>query len=885
MKHHAYQFTGLSKTNPSKNDITDNESLTKKIAVFFTDIVGSTEFFKVYGDEHGREMLQNHYNTASSIITRFNGHIIKYIGDSIMAYFKDPLDALKAAIHLQQKTQTHNKKSRVLPVKIRVGIHYGNVLFEQEDIYGDVVNIASKLTNIADADKIYISTELYNQIKDTPFVHFEIVDHTGKKNVPDGLIFYSVTWDEELILDIENIIFFISPVMMPNNNIFYGFWKGFIKNDDVYLKDKIKRQTISNDDSLILYIKDTSWTLDVAKYLMDSLGKNIKIIKDMGFVPVYFVIDNVNDAGNDISLFEEYKKYISPGYIYISEDAFVVTGDIDIESIKKPHINAGSKRLYRLLHPEEKKKEVELFCYGYILTEGPYRPCFYCGSRKHTPARCSTKDLPEITGAISKLAYYPMDRINNLFFNLSILQEFQSSGALHNEGNHEQKMAYEAFFEPTRVFQLRFLKTIWNCAEQDWTSAKNVSSINEGGLIWLAYDSLRISDYKNVEACLEKAIENMPDNFRIYCIHGLLSIEKEDMENGEKYLKRAIKIAKNKIQKDYLCLLLARLYYLENRYNEAYKVINDVITQDPLCLDAYYLGIKIDLKMGKPGKATGTLMDLIQDNRDYFIYAFIDCELFPYRDIITETLEKIFKKAKQNAMEEAKEVEKEFLDTREFMNPETVSDLEGYFIKIKNLIGQNSFFGYLDASSMCYAAKSKIYDILKEKRKSIKKTVEGIYNRITGGLDQIKTLRYKRFANEYKARLEKLSMEIDTISSSIEHASLKELEGMHSMSIKIEKETLDIEERLETLVFLNKILFTLNAFTKYILFSLAMVFLLASFIIPFAAHHLNVAFSNLNLSTTIDEIDLKRYTFIWGGVLGFIFSIFASIRKLLKLLK
>ncbi|HOJ42494.1 MAG TPA: hypothetical protein PK800_00075 [Syntrophorhabdaceae bacterium] len=155
-------------------------------------------------------------------------------------------------------------------------------------------------------------------------------------------------------------------------------------------------------------------------------------------------------------------------------------------------------------------------------------------------------------------------------------------------------IAYTAFFEPTRVFQLRFLRTIWNCSDIDWERAKNRNSANEGGLIWLAQDSLRISDYGNAEACLKKAIEDTPDNFRIYCIYGLLFIEKGDMKSAEVYLKKAVKYVKNKIHRDFLNLLLARLYYMENRLNDAWKVINDIIFQDPFCLDAQYLGIKID---------------------------------------------------------------------------------------------------------------------------------------------------------------------------------------------------------------------------------------------------------------------------------------------------
>ena len=884
MKNSAYQSSNFSKINELNVGKMDSISLKEKIAVFFTDIVGSTDFFKLYGDEHGKKMLHHHYNIASSIINRFNGRIIKFIGDSIMACFKDPFNALKAAINLQQKVQTYNNQSQATPVRIRIGIHYGDVLMEKDDIYGDVVNIASKLTDIAEGDKIYISNAIYNQVKNAPFVHFEMIDPMVKKDIPDGLIVYTVSWDEELILDKENIVFFISPIPLPSNNPFNGFWKNFINHDDIYLKDKIKKVNISKNNALIFYLKDHLWVLDVAKYIIDALKKDAKNIKDMGIVPVYFLIDSTNDIKKDLELFEEHKKNISPGYIYISEDAFLVTGNIDIELIEKPLIISGSKKFYRLMYPAGKKTEIKPFNFGYILTEGPYSPCFYCGSKKHRPIHCPTKNLPEITGAINKIAYFPVDRINRLFFNLSLVKGFQNSGMIVTNGDDEKNFAYEAFFEPTRVFQLRFLRTIWNCSDIDWTRAKNTTTENEGGIVWLAQDSLRICDYEKVEAFLKKAMENTPDNFRIYCIYGLLSIEKEDLKNAEVYFKKALKYGKNRIHKDYLNLLLARLYCMENRLNDAWKVINDILFHDPFCLDARYLSIKIDLKMEKHSKALDNLMDLIQDNRDYFIYAYIDCELFPYREIITETLDKIFKRVKENAMEVSGEAEKAFIDIKDFMDKQTVSDsdLEGISIKIKHLIEQNSFFGYLDAIHLSHTVKSKIHDYLKEKKEDLKIKLKKISHRIDEGLKQIKSLKYKRFAHEYESLLENFLEEINRISKSMIKASFSELAEIEALFKNMDGEITKIEEKIENLLFLDKVLISLSTFTTYFLLSLTMVFLMATIILPPITNYLNTVFLKLGFISPFEEIDYKRYILLWGGILGFILSIYASIRKFLK---
>ena len=64
----------------------------RKIAVLFTDIVGSTKFFKAHGDLAGRKMLKVHQDISSPPIHEFGGVLVKILGDSVMAYFLEPVE-------------------------------------------------------------------------------------------------------------------------------------------------------------------------------------------------------------------------------------------------------------------------------------------------------------------------------------------------------------------------------------------------------------------------------------------------------------------------------------------------------------------------------------------------------------------------------------------------------------------------------------------------------------------------------------------------------------------------------------------------------------------------------------------------------------------------
>ena len=81
----------------------------QKIAVLFTDIVGSTRYFKDQGDLAGRRMLQYHQEIASQPIVEHSGLVVKTLGDSVMAYFSNPKEAVKAAIRIQQDLKQPEK--------------------------------------------------------------------------------------------------------------------------------------------------------------------------------------------------------------------------------------------------------------------------------------------------------------------------------------------------------------------------------------------------------------------------------------------------------------------------------------------------------------------------------------------------------------------------------------------------------------------------------------------------------------------------------------------------------------------------------------------------------------------------------------------------------
>ena len=167
MRLHSASKTDAYETLSSRPTDDHPEDSIQKIAVLFTDIVGSTKFFKSHGDVVGRQMLQLHQDMASGCIVEHGGVLVKILGDSVMAYFLDPKEALKSAIRIQQRIEIHNRKTDPQDrIHIKIGIHFGDGIVEHSDIFGDVVNTAAKLTSLVDRDQIFISQEVYELVQD-----------------------------------------------------------------------------------------------------------------------------------------------------------------------------------------------------------------------------------------------------------------------------------------------------------------------------------------------------------------------------------------------------------------------------------------------------------------------------------------------------------------------------------------------------------------------------------------------------------------------------------------------------------------------------------------------------------------------------------------------
>ena len=142
----------------------------------FTDIVGYTSLMGSDEDKAFQVLRQNR-DIQQSLISKYNGEWLKEMGDGILAQFSSATDSVQCAIEIQRKARQE------MDVPIRIGVHLGDVTFEKNDVFGDGVNIASRLQSICDPGGIYISESVQNAIRSQRKIQSQYLGRVKLKNV------------------------------------------------------------------------------------------------------------------------------------------------------------------------------------------------------------------------------------------------------------------------------------------------------------------------------------------------------------------------------------------------------------------------------------------------------------------------------------------------------------------------------------------------------------------------------------------------------------------------------------------------------------------------------------------------------------------------------
>lgn len=164
--------------------------------VMFTDMVSSTHLTQLLGDDIAQRMVRTHNTIVRNTLKSHGGTEVKHTGDGIMASFLWASNAVEAAIAIQEAVEEHNKKEkRTSPLEIRIGLNAGEPIVEENDLFGQTVQLASRICGQAHANEIYVSSvvkELSSGKKHT----FKPLGSFSLKGIDEPQTLYEVVWKE-----------------------------------------------------------------------------------------------------------------------------------------------------------------------------------------------------------------------------------------------------------------------------------------------------------------------------------------------------------------------------------------------------------------------------------------------------------------------------------------------------------------------------------------------------------------------------------------------------------------------------------------------------------------------------------------------------------------
>lgn len=180
----------------------------RDVALVFTDVVGSTQYFERYGDAAGKALVQRSHGLLAEAMDGTDGRVVDTAGDGAFCVFGEAEVAAKSLIDFQNRiARTNEKMPENQRLGVRTGLHWGPALIDGPSVSGDSVNYAARVANAAGGDDIFVSEAAAMRLP--PHLRFRChrLPPTELKGVSGQVRMYSLMWlDPERFPDMVQIV-------------------------------------------------------------------------------------------------------------------------------------------------------------------------------------------------------------------------------------------------------------------------------------------------------------------------------------------------------------------------------------------------------------------------------------------------------------------------------------------------------------------------------------------------------------------------------------------------------------------------------------------------------------------------------------------------------
>lgn len=532
-------------------------------AIMFTDLAGYTAMMQE--DEYNAKGVRDlHRQILESEIKNHDGEILQYYGDGALSIFSSTISAANSALSIQ-RSSIQNK------IPLRVGIHSGDVVVEKEGVYGDGVNIASRIESFSVPGSVMISDKVFDDIKNHQAFQPVLMGEFELKNVKKPVEVYALT-NEGLVV--------------PQRTDLKGKVKERIKSiavlpfvnrssdpENEYFSDGISEEIITalaKVEGLRVISRTSSFSFKGKNVDARTIGKQLE---------VQSILDgSVRKSGNKVrivaqlsSTFDGYQLWTET-YDRMLEDIFEVQDEISLKIAQqlKERLSKSS------IEETPKKKSINVDAYNAYL-QGLF---FY---NKWTPANAEK--------AVSS-------------FKKAIELEPSYAQAYSGLALAYSLMSFTGFIDTSTGYKL---------TEEAARKTIALDPDIENGYIALGFvEFFNNWDFEKGKECLEKALEINPKSPEANQAKSFYYLITSDLDKSLQAIQKAREV-------DPLSLLtnrtLADVYYLRGDYKMAIEVYDWLLEQDP------------EFKSALDFKAWAYLMDGQYDVAIEIFESFLDGEI------------------------------------------------------------------------------------------------------------------------------------------------------------------------------------------------------------------------------------------------------------------
>lgn len=624
------------------------ETSAKRVAVLFTDMKGSTTFYKTHGNLAGRIMIQKHNDLLFPIIREYKGTIVNTMGDSIFAYFPAAGNALRASIAMLKRLSAYNDEARDdEQLLIRIAMNFGECIVEEKDVFGHAVDVASKLVAVCEAQEILITGAFQECIKHLPEV---ICTPYPLKNPPEvlrTLPIYSIAWQQTADEDFSSLC--CCTVRIVSNSALDASPQNI--QAMIPLLTQHGGQIIYTDaESIDATFPNKTAGLQSAAELLQHLQlpqADDNITAPAVKIGMHLVSISPEDDDRHANLFNQSRAACAAAGAYEIALTQLLYQNLPVFFQKAclPYqgTTPSGEPLYRYRAEAAAEQNALIIP---VIPDSAVDPqgvaCFYCGMTLHEASRCPSKLLRSTTDYLKQLSYISFKQIRQIYtdFFPDYVRPLET-GADENrydilfdqEREGPFSLGFFALYEISEIFQLRSLHRLYTNNETGQRSSQKKS-----GALMIGRDCIRVSRGDTADQWFDQAIKENPNDYRPYVDMGIVSMERSDPTRSLSFFRKALSYAQEDPVKHHIGLLIARVYETAGAISHACDEMRKILAIAPSWHSGLYYFAVLQAKLGKVGSAIEIFKKLLEFSDRYYLIISLDPELNTVRKHLNQFL-------------------------------------------------------------------------------------------------------------------------------------------------------------------------------------------------------------------------------------------------------